>query len=399
MSNSFPHNPEIRDLYNKYITNEISEAEFHQLLDGFSQPDKELLLTQFMTDTWKATEALPVFMFDEPLRTLPISPRTIFFKRTVLKISAAALIILSLGVLGIWQLKKSGQGSIVAKKNSEQQDIQPAPDRTTLTLADGTVITLDSASNGLIANQGDTKVIKLGIGQLSYQDLENAPNPTDTLYNTITTSKGGRYQIVLPDGSNVWLNAASTLKFPATFPAGKREVELYGEGYFEIANEAERPFSVTANFVKHQVLGTRFNIRSYLEEDLSITTLVDGKLLLKNANNSKVLKAKEYGVISHKHDVKNNALLGPFQASDPFIEAALGWKDGMFIFNKTNIRTIMGDISRWYDVEVIYKGDMHLDHFTGKISRKTSLAKALKLLEMTNTLHFKLVGKTIEVSH
>ncbi len=308
---------------------------------------------------------------------------------------AAACIILILCAGSYFYLKQSPQKQIAKTENAAKifkNDIAPGGNRAILTLANGSKIILDSAKNGSLARQGNSKIIKLNDGQLSYQ-LAEGTEPATIQYNTISTPRGGQYQLRLSDGSKVWLNAASSLKFPSAFTGKQRSVELTGEGYFEITHNAAMPFKVKNESAEITVLGTHFNINAYDHESSLKVTLLEGSVKVKGfsvkGERSTVIKPGQQAQVSLSgHEgIK-------VQAID--VDEVMAWKDGFFEFENMELPAIMRQIERWYDVSVEYKNANTKERFGGRISRNLSLSKMLHLLE-TNRVHFNLDGNKITV--
>lgn len=267
-----------------------------------------------------------------------------------------------------------------------EQDRLPGGDRAVLTLSDGRTILLDSASNGMLAHQGATDVIKKDDGQLVYNSADGQSN--EIAYNTLQTPRGGQYKITLPDGTKVWLNAASSLKYPVVFVGNERKVEITGEAYFEVAKDAAKPFKVQLNNMEVEVLGTHFNINGYTDEDAVKTTLLEGKVKVLASNTAKYLAPGQQAQLksSGNIDVTN----------DVNLEETVAWKDGNFQFESSDIKTVMRQLARWYDVEVSYKGTIN-KHFVGSISRDVKLSQVLSMLQQTGEVKFKIEGKNLIV--
>jgi transmembrane sensor len=303
-------------------------------------------------------------------------------------VSAAAACLLLIG--GIHMLTRSNQ-PVRTANTALVLRIAPGGDKAVLTLADGRKITLDSAQNGALARQGSVRILKLQGGRLAYNDQGNAAGRPSgpILYNTITTPRGGQYAVVLPDGSKVWLNAASSLRFPASFDGQEREVGLTGEGYFEIAQNSRQPFVVRTRGEEIHVLGTRFNIMAYDDEDAVRTTLVTGTVKVVSGVNSQVVKPGEQVSVGNG----NKALI----TSIPDMKSVLAWQQGHFRFDGFRITAIMRQIQRWYDVEVEYRGPIPTDEFNGDLSRDEYASQILKALERTGNVHFDIEGNKIIV--
>lgn len=299
--------------------------------------------------------------------------------------TAAVLIVLLTGAFFLKNyLTKSRQET--AKAVSPVQDIPPGGNRATLTLAGGSMILLDSAQNGLLARQGGTKVIKLNNGQLAYQGARNTQGTVT--YNTITTPRGGEYKVTLPDGSNVFLNAASSLTYPTAFPKDRRSVKLTGEAYFEIAPNSKSPFLVQVDSMQVQVLGTAFNIMAYPEESTIRTTLVEGAVKVLASHQEKALKPNQQAILNSDGQLSLNT-----QAN---INEAIAWKNGYFQYSDATIDDIMKDVSRWYNVKIEYDGTIHR-HFVARISRDEPVSRLLQLLELTHSVHFNIESNKIIV--
>lgn len=268
-----------------------------------------------------------------------------------------------------------------------KDDIQPGSSRAVLALAGGQTILLDSAQQGVLARQGNTKVVKLADGQLAYQGRQSGQR---LLYNTVTTPKGGQYTLTLSDGSKVWLNAASMLRFPTAFTGKERKVEMKGEVYFEIAKQIGKPFVVETGGARIEVLGTRFNVNTY-DKNTVRTTLAEGQVKISQEDKSSVLTPGEEASIT-----KGAAGIYVQKVN---VDKTLAWKNGLFYFENTNIRTIMQEVSRWYNVEVVYQTrDSKNKNFSGVLSRYSQVNALLKRLELTGAVHFRIEGKKIVVT-
>lgn len=292
-----------------------------------------------------------------------------------------------ISVGGYYLLKPDYQKQIASTQNIkiDKDDVNPGENKAVLTLADGSSIILDSNRNGTLATQGNTKILKLN-GMVSYNNLSKKNNTV--LYNTISTPRGGQYQLVLSDGSKVWLNAASSLRFPASFSGKERKVELQGEAYFEVAKNAAMPFKVKTNGMEVEVLGTHFNINSYEDESAIRTTLLEGSIKINKRGSSSLLKPGEQALLNKKGEIKiiNHA----------DVEEAIAWKEGKFQFDKADIHAVMRQIARWYDVDVDYQGSV-ASHFGGTISRNVNLSQVLNMLHLTGEVKFEIKDRKVVV--
>lgn len=299
----------------------------------------------------------------------------------------AAAVVLVLIASGLWMYsRQSSRVGNATAVTTAAQDVAPGGDKAILTLGNGTKVVLDTAGNGAVTRQGNVTVVKLN-GQLAYNKQDGAA--TEVLYNTITTPRGGQYQIVLADGSRVWLNAESSLRFPTAFAGKQRKVELTGEGYFEVAHNEQQPFVVQRGDAEVQVLGTHFNVNGYTDEPSLKVTLLQGRVRVKKNDQLVYLNPGQQAVVQGgQQSIKVDY--------DVDTEEVTAWKNGLFVFNNTPLETIMKQLERWYDVEVMYQGTVPQDRFNGSISRDNNLSEVLKVLEYSN-IKFSVQGKVITV--
>jgi transmembrane sensor len=329
----------------------------------------------------------------------PAKSRTIF---TLGRMAAAAIMLFMLATGGLlWRnyfLKKEVPKTQLSNQRFKN-DIPPGTEKAILTLANGSTIVLDSARDGLLGQQGKSKLLKFKNGQIAYQSLDPKKEKLESPlvgYNTVRTPRGGQYQVLLADGSSVWLNAASSLRFPTSFSGRSREVELTGEAYFEVAKNPAMPFKVHIAFSEKdaqgmdvQVLGTHFNINAYPDESAVKTTLLEGSV--------KVTRGDEYSLLEpgNQSQVDRSGNMKFIAASN--VEEAVAWKNGMFNFKSADIETIMRQISRWYDVDISYQKPVS-ERFYAEISRNTNISNVIKMLELTGGVHFGIEGKKIIVA-
>jgi transmembrane sensor len=256
----------------------------------------------------------------------------------------------------------------------EKKDIPPGSNKATLTLADGKKIPLDSNISGnSFVNIKDSTISYVATAGLGY--------------NTLSVPRGGQYHVLLADGTQVWLNAASSLRYPVSFSGNERKVELSGEGYFEVAKDPSKPFHVMARGADIAVLGTHFNVNAYTEEENISTTLLEGSVKVSFNDKAKMISPGEQAIVEGSSIILNrNANIG----------AAVAWKNGKFAFDEEKIEPLMRQAARWYDINVKYEGDIP-DHFNADIGRDVPLSRLLHILELTGRVHFELEGKTIVV--
>lgn len=352
---------------------------------------KKVLLSISFKEEFPANEKVERALADTLLKiNEPVQHGKVVGMRPLYKwLSAAASLLLIISVTYLLT-NRENQNSDTAGQVTKvvKEQIVPGSDKAVLTLADGTVVVLDSAGNKTVANQGDVTVVNVD-GKLSYMD-GTANGKNELLYNTISTPKGGQYQVVLADGSKVWLNAASSLRFPTEFSGKTREVELTGEGYFEVVHNPKQPFHVKVNDMEVAVLGTHFNINSYNDEPFVKTTLLEGKVKVTKADNYILLNPGQQAVAT---PLQNEIRI----ANNVNIEEVVAWKNGRFLFNSTNIETIMRQVARWYDVDINYESKIN-EPLSGGLARSENVQQLLKILEATGKVKFRINGKQIVVS-
>lgn len=303
------------------------------------------------------------------------------------RIAAAAAVLLFIAA-GTYFYRTAYQPVPPQKTPSYVQDIPAGGNKAILTLANGEKVILTDVGEGKIAEQAGISIRKTAEGQLIYSiDPSNAQNANASItYNTIETPKGGQYQINLPDGTRVWLNSSSALKYPTRFVAKERRVELKGEGYFEVARDLGKPFRVMSNQQEVEVLGTHFNVNAYPDENGIRTTLLEGSVKVRESGHLALLKPGEQALL------RGNRMT----VDQVDTEMAIAWKEGYFMFKNASLQTLMRQMSRWYDVEVTYVGEIPPTLFSGKVYRNTSLAQALEILSFSK-VNFKIEGKKMSI--
>jgi transmembrane sensor len=304
-----------------------------------------------------------------------------FYKRRWVAVAASVILIVTIGILAILSNKKNGTHKSDLARHEQVNDVAPGQYKARLTLADGSTIILDSAAAGELTRQGGTVVMNKD-GQLVYSS--HPGKQAAEMYNTLSTARGETYATVLGDGSKVWLNAASSIRFPVSFSGNERRVTITGEAYFEVAHDASKPFHVTVNGMDVQVLGTHFNINSYADEGVIKTTLLEGSIRVAVAANRLMVKPGQQAQVQN-----NNIRLVP----DADTDAVMAWKNGFFAFEGTDIKKLMTELSRWYDIEVIYQGIPDAT-FTGKIDRSLTLSQLLRGLADAK-VNYKIEGKKL----
>jgi transmembrane sensor len=296
--------------------------------------------------------------------------------------AAAALIVVSTGLLWFVNTQKPFETAKI-------QDIGPGGHKATLILANGKRVNLTDAQNGAIASQSGIRIRKTMNGQIVYEVSDVTGTEASLGYNIIETPLGGEYQVNLPDGTHVWLNSGSSLRYPLQFAGNERRVELRGEGYFEVAHNKAMPFKVSSAGQVVEVLGTHFNVSAYADESIVKTTLLQGSVKVSTGSDSRILVPDQQAQLT-----KNKISV----VDDVDIEDVVAWKNGYFKFNET-LESIMSKISRWYGVEVVFqmKPDPQLT-YSGKISRTRNISAILKIIEFDGDVHFKISGNKVYVT-
>ena len=343
--------------------------------------DKEVLLQSIIRNKHFVSE------IQNELETIPAFAPRLWYQ---LGIAASILILIT---TGLYFYKNRTVDVNIAAKVVEPTEaiITPGYDKAILTLSDGTKIILEDAKNGILANQAGVSIQKKSDGELLYSFSNSANSVTQAedniLYNKIETPIGGKYQVNLPDGSKVWLNSSSSLRFSALFNGDTREVELSGEAYFDVSKNKSKPFRVITKDQIVEVLGTQFNINSYSDEGPIKTTLIEGSV--------KIIYKDKVVLLSPGQQFQPKELVSAVLEADT--EEVVAWKEGYFVFKNEDIKSIMRKLSRWYNVEVSYSGDIPEVGFGGNISRSKDISEVLDVLQLTNAIHFKVEGRRITV--
>ncbi|UOE46304.1 FecR domain-containing protein [Mucilaginibacter sp. SMC90] len=381
----------------------MTTEEYIKLYEKFNSgqctPEEEARLMEFQDDF-----KFPETSHDLPLNAANKQKRSVLYARinktlvtkragrsfrTMWGWAAAAAVALLFSAILIFQEKQPGN-TIAANvvKKPAAKPIKPGRNTAILTLANGTSITLDDAKNGVIAKSGKSSVKKLANGLIAYSEDGLAQPAGEPAKNIVTVPRGGKYTVQLPDGTMVWLNSSSSLSYPVAFAGANRSVTLTGEAYFEVTKNKHLPFIVHTNGVDVKVLGTHFNVSAYEDEKDIKTTLIEGSVSLSNNKSSALLVPGQQGVTGTDQGI----ITKPVN-----VNQVIAWKTGYFIFRDDDIRGIMKKISRWYDVEVEYQGNVTHRTFGGIYSMNKDINELLKGLELTGLIHFKIEERRIIV--
>jgi ferric-dicitrate binding protein FerR (iron transport regulator) len=391
------NNQYYNDLFERLLDGRLSPEETDQLLEWLHRDDTAgeaasliaARLNRLVTEDEITPEIRSALQARLPLilnaekrqkRLVPL------FRQTWFRYAAAAVLIIAVGI-SFWSIQqKTTPASVPAKPVVAKTDITPGKQGAILTLADGRQVVLDSLGNGVIADQSGAQV-QLQDGKLLYSAL-----PTDdarVTFNEISTPKGRQFQLILPDGTKVWLNAASSLKYPTQFNGKERRVEITGEAYFEVAKNAAVPFYVNINHsTTVKVLGTHFNINAYSDEPTIKTTLLEGRVEVTKEKSQVILKPGEQAICSGNSRFTID--------HSPDIDKTMAWKNGVFNFNDATLQEVMHQLERWYDIEVQYETGIPNLVFVGKMGRDLSLNNVLRGLELSK-VHFRLEGRKLVV--
>jgi ferric-dicitrate binding protein FerR (iron transport regulator) len=290
--------------------------------------------------------------------------------------------VLFFGSIGLYLLLPGKRASppVVAVHT---RDVLPGGNKAILVLADKTTISLDSASSGTVATQGQSNVFKSG-HSLVYEPTERVAPDTAMLFNTVITPTGGQYHLVLSDGTKVWLDSRSSLQFPPAFGKGSREVKMTGQAYFEVADNPAHPFLVHVGDRTVSVLGTKFNINAFPEEGMVKTTLAEGSVKVQSEGHVLLLHPGQQAMESRQ------------LVEHPDMEETLAWKEGLFRFNNATLPAVTRQLTRWYGVDFIYKDSVRAS-FVGDVPREVPLSRVLRLLELTKHVRFDINNKTITI--
>jgi len=324
----------------------------------------------------------------QPTKLYPVPARkTAIRKRVVYWAAASVLFVTGTFMYFQYRVQKKQVNNTVASRPGN--DIRPGSNKAILTLANGSKIILDSAVNGAIAAQGNIRISKLKEGELLYRPTAEAKEAV--VYNTLTTPRGGQYQLTLSDGTQIWLNAASSITYPTVFTGNLRNVTITGEVYFKVATDKSRPFQVkVGDRMTVDVLGTEFNINAYNDGHTINTTLLQGAVKIGHSQSLQVLSPGQQAQVANEEGGKIKVI------DQADLEQAVAWKNGMFYFKGDDIEAVMKQIERWYDVQVLFDKKSRF-HFTGKIPRQSNVSQILTTIALTEAVQFKIDGKTIKV--
>lgn len=384
-------------LLGKYLLEELSEQEMEELWATLKDPSRETDWNQWIGEVWNnenirnladaETKARVQTRLNALLQEVSI-PRQRTIGRRVWWAAAAVVITGGLVAYFAWdRITPADNRTLVAGTDMRfKNDVNPGADRAILKLADGSTIVLDSAASGVLYQQNNVRVVMLDNGELSYEVINAGTG--EVSFNTMSTPRGGQFKLRLPDGSNVWLNAASSITYPVVFTGKERRVSITGEAYFEVSKDPARRFYVDTKGATVSVLGTHFDINAYEEDSHVKTTLLEGSVEISNGDQSDILKPGEQALLKSEGKI--------VVLADVDTEEVIAWKNGYFQFADADMEEVMNQIERWYDVDVSYEGRIPERSFSGGIQRTLPLSRVLKILE-ENEVKFEIDGRNIKV--
>lgn len=386
---------ELKRLFILYMEGKLTSEEYEKLSEAAQTHtinDWQEALAPLIKNT-EASEPFDKQEWEDIIQHILKKPlvkpaQTISINRMLRRIAVAASILLVTGTGGYFLFFKMGGKQTEIEKINEAGDVRaPEINRAMITLADGRKVYMDNADSGTLAIQGNIKLVKLPSRQIAYQ-TETGEVVTEVKYNTLENPRGSKVvDMILSDGSHLWLNAGSSITYPVAFIGNERRVTITGEAYFEVANDKAKPFFVSKGDMQVRVLGTHFNANAYDDEAAIKVTLLEGSVKVIKGPSSSILVPGQQARITS--DIRT--------INDVDLDEVMSWKNGKFSFGEAaDIETIMKQIARWYDVDVEYKGTI-TEHIGGTISRNVNVSKVLEMLEMTGIVKFQVNGKKIIV--
>jgi transmembrane sensor len=379
-------------LYEQFLRNESSPEDISRLIELFGTSDYDTL-QDLVRKQLDDPHAAAVYHYENEQRYARIYSRLEQKMQPLRpagklwpKIYAAASLVLLVGIGVLYHLHNLPRVSVIAE-NTVHKDVKPGRDKAFLILSDGQTISLAEHRSGLLGKDAGMEILKTAGGKIEYIDRNSTQTSLKNRINILRTPMGGRYRVVLPDGTEVWLNAASQLTYPANFKDQKeRKVELQGEAYIEVAKDPAHPFIVQTDDQQIRVLGTHFNVNAYHDDGGSKTTLLEGSISAASSHSKAIIEPGQQ-VVSGSG--------GTLKVVVADIELAVAWKNDQFMFESEPIKLLMKKVARWYDVDVIYGQDVPDVRFNGSISKFANISAVLKILESTGKIHFEVSGRKV----
>lgn len=375
MKNKYPDQRYI-ELSEKWLDGTITPDEEKEYADWYNTIDPDFVLGIPADTAHNREEHRQKILSEIHKKIVPDIP---LYRKVWKPLAAAAVLIIMAGGGYLYFNKQNNHPeivSIVQTEKSLKNDIEPGTQGAILTTGSGKTIILDTVKNGELIQNAGNLVVKTD-SSIHFSDVPHQKNTVE--YYTLSTPRARQQKLSLPDGSIVWLNAQSSIRFPSAFTAARREVAITGEAYFEVAKDAVHPFIVHVNENAIEVLGTHFNVMAYSNEGSLETTLLEGSVKFSSGNNTVLLKPGQQSQLAPGSNIKVN--------NNVDIEQVVAWKNGIQSFNNADIKAIMRQVERWYDVDVEYKGIIGTRQFSGDIPRYAKLTELLRLFDV-NKIHF-----------
>lgn len=386
-------------LISAYIRGSISPLEHDELDDWVAESDANMKLFEELTDEKKIKKGIDWMESIDSLRALKRvksqvqftrnnGARPMFSRNWHYAVAASLLLVLGAGAFLLYNKKNTVQPALLSTNTAKPHDVAPGSiQKATLMLDDGRTLVLDQTNDGTLATQGNSEIVKQN-GQILYNSKASPAALDAVMFNTVTTPRGGSYPLILSDGTKVWLNAASSIRFPAVFKGTERRVSITGEAYFEVAKNKAMPFKVEVKDrdMVVEVLGTHFNINSYSDEPVIKTTLLEGSVKVLAKDKVSFLKPGQQAQVKE----------GDIKTAVVNTDQEIAWQTGYFWFRNTDLRSIMKQVSRWYDVDIEFATNAN-PSYNSKLKRDIPASNLFEVLQENGGVHFRIDGKKITV--
>lgn len=386
---------ELAELISGYLCNALSKEEEAHLMQILEKDEHKRKILEYYKQTTLAQERLDyVNSLNVDAAWDKVRQRydgNLGKSRNYSFLKYVAVLAIMVSSVALWLVfgKKDNKVITPLAVNKQLNDVPPGSNVAILVLSDGKRVSLDSGTVAL--QEKDGTQVSGNEGGVTYSN-DVASEQEEVLYNTLIVPRGGTYNLQLPDGTNVWLNSMSELRFPVKFGTKERKVELVGEAYFEVAKNKNVPFKVLTSHQEIEVKGTHFNVNSYTDQKFDRTTLLEGSVKISDP----AAPAKSW-LLSPGEQAETNKKTGQTVVAKANLKEAIAWKNGYFLFNDEKLESIMTKVARWYDIEIVYEGKLEEQSFLGQIERSKNISSILNLLELTGNVHFKISGRRVVV--
>ncbi|MEH3113861.1 FecR family protein [Pedobacter terrae] len=390
---------DVEQIKQKLIQGELSEPEqqdFFNWLKQLDEPELNAFMQEYSASFEQKTDSLGIEQHEDLTKKIEMRLDALsitklpYWKHAAFKITAAAaiLVLVCSSIFLYYVNLNKNRLAILPQSTSTPlaKSIYGGSDKVLLILSNGKRIEVNNFTKGQLAVENGYSIEKESNGLLKYRKINTLAVLASGNSNTIVTPRGGQYCVKLPDGSKVWLNAESKITYPVVFSGNSRKIALKGEAYFEVTHNADKPFIVDFEGSNVKVLGTHFNISAYGNGETPKTTLLQGSVQVSTSASKKIILPGQQAISSKKICIVNVDT-----------NHVMGWKNGNFSFEHERIGTVMGKISRWYDVDIKYQGEITQEEFVGSIPKSKNLEEVLHRLELTGLLHFKIKGRSVTI--